>query len=433
MFNKIRNSQFTVISIIAYTLTAGTIVHAEDIPPIDCMIEPNIMVEISAPVDGVLDTLVVDRSDEVKEGEVVATLKSDIERVAVNMSKERLKLRQIEYKRAQGLYRKKAITLTEKDRLDNEKNLAELDLQHAEASLDLRKIRSPIDGVVVKRYSSPGEFVESNPIIKLAQLDPLKIEVVSPVSNYGKIEIGMRAKILPDFGGYQDLVAEVVVVDKVIDAASGTFGIRLELPNKDHSIPSGLKCKVRFMPKTKQTATVEEMPEEIISSEEVIVPVSQIITEKFMCLSVGPYKEQSVLNDLIDKLGSDIKQTALRSDTKTKTTYLVTSELFNTPEEAKDIMRSMKEAGFIDIAVMNKNGKHRLALGLYRWQPFARERVEAFKNKGYNVYMRPVNKEVNTYWADIAYLPQSASVLNNVIPETHRTVCDEAIKLTLLK
>ncbi len=40
--------------------------------------------------------------------------------------------------------------------------------------------------------------------------------------------------------------AEVGVVDKVVDAASGTFGVRLELPNPDTSLPAGLKCRVRF-------------------------------------------------------------------------------------------------------------------------------------------------------------------------------------------
>jgi multidrug efflux pump subunit AcrA (membrane-fusion protein) len=38
----------------------------------------------------------------------------------------------------------------------------------------------------------------------------------------------------------------VIVVDPVVDAASGTFGVRLELPNPEHAIPAGLKCRVRF-------------------------------------------------------------------------------------------------------------------------------------------------------------------------------------------
>jgi hypothetical protein len=32
----------------------------------------------------------------------------------------------------------------------------------------------------------------------------------------------------------------------VVDAASGTLGVRLELPNPGYRLPAGLKCKVRF-------------------------------------------------------------------------------------------------------------------------------------------------------------------------------------------
>jgi hypothetical protein len=39
----------------------------------------------------------------------------------------------------------------------------------------------------------------------------------------------------------------VVIVDEVIDAASGTFGVRIELPNPSSLISSGLNCQVRFL------------------------------------------------------------------------------------------------------------------------------------------------------------------------------------------
>jgi hypothetical protein len=49
----------------------------------------------------------------------------------------------------------------------------------------------------------------------------------------------MHAQVKTEFGSFENLVAEVVVVDKVIDAASGTFGIRLELENRDNRVPGG--------------------------------------------------------------------------------------------------------------------------------------------------------------------------------------------------
>ena len=43
-----------------------------------------------------------------------------------------------------------------------------------------------------------------------------------------------------------ELQAKVSLIDPIVDAASGTFGVRLELPNSDWGIPAGLECQVRF-------------------------------------------------------------------------------------------------------------------------------------------------------------------------------------------
>ncbi len=444
----------SLLSLAAVLLSMN--VCAAEIPAIDCMIEPNVMVELSSPVSGVLDTITVDKSDEVKAGQLVATLKSELESVGVQTSAERLKLSDIEYKRAVSLYRENAITLSERDKSENEKKLLELELKQAKANLNLRQITSPINGVVVKRYAMPGEFVETKPILQLAQLDPLKIEVVSPVSNYGKIVKGMRAKILPEFGDYEDLIAEVVVVDKVIDAASGTFGVRLELANKDHAIPGGLKCRVSFIDQVadiehannKNAALAQVEPgiplpgsdvtsSNAASNEEIaplVVTATELIAEeKLMCSTVGPYKDQQTLDKLLDELSSDLKQTELRTDTKVKTTYRVLSEILTSEKEVAETMKLMRASGIKDIAELNNDGVHRIALGLYRRQSFAKNRVVELNNKGYDVVLQPKKKQVKRYWADVAYLPQSVELLNIVIPENNRVACNKTIKLSLLK
>ena len=56
---------------------------------------------------------------------------------------------------------------------------------------------------------------------------------------------GMRWMVSPEAPGGR-YTATVTLVDRVIDAASGTFGVRLELPNPNLAIPAGAKCKVRF-------------------------------------------------------------------------------------------------------------------------------------------------------------------------------------------
>ena len=132
---------------------------------------------------------------------------------------------------------------------EENKVLAELEVKRSAEILALRTIRSPLSGVVVEKVLSPGEFATSNlkdPILKLAQINPLNVEVILPVGQYGRIEPGAKAQIFPEepIGG--EHTATVKIVDRVVDAASGTFGVRLELPNRKGRIPAGVKCRVRF-------------------------------------------------------------------------------------------------------------------------------------------------------------------------------------------
>jgi len=125
--------------------------------------------------------------------------------------------------------------------------MARFEFEHAEAILRQRTLQSPIDGLVVERLLLPGEYRnEQSPILTLAQIDPLRVEVFVPIRYYRQIHTGSEAVVRPEepIGGIYN--ASVTVVDRVMDAASGTFGVRLNLPNPDLALPAGVRCKVNF-------------------------------------------------------------------------------------------------------------------------------------------------------------------------------------------
>ena len=433
------------IILIAFALFDVSVVVADDIAPIDCMIEPNVFVELSSSVPGVLGSLSVDKSDEVKKNQIIATLNSDIEQVQVKSSKQRLKYSRSEHGRLSELYASSVITQSEKDQSDNDIKLAELDLNHSQTNLALRQIRSPIDGIVVKRYYTSGEYVTNKPIVKLAQLHPLRVEVVSPVENYGKIIKGMRARIQPDFGDYTDLIAEVVVVDKVIDAASGTFGIRLELDNKDHAIPGGLKCKVHFMldsaivednsaSYTARSAQIDNtLIDEMLPGEEKRFSENASSDQTLMCVSIGPYRNQQEIDYIVSVLGDDIKQKNLRSTKKPISNFLVMTDVIPGFQESESLLQVMKAAGFSDTAILSRSGQYHIAAGIYDRKSIATQRVCVLREKGFDVsIVRRVLPAIR-YWADFAYVSGNSFKIANLVPEKQREICDEASSLSLLK
>lgn len=165
------------------------------------------------------------------------------------------------FERTDEMFKKNLVPLKELDEAETAKILAEHDLiaarekqalakleyDRARAALELRTIRSPVSGVVVERYRHAGELAARDyPIVKLAQLNPLRAEAFAPIAVLGKITVGQPAVVVPEAPLSRPLEASVIVVDRVVDAASGTFAVRLEIPNPGHRVPAGLKCKVRF-------------------------------------------------------------------------------------------------------------------------------------------------------------------------------------------
>jgi RND family efflux transporter MFP subunit len=209
----------------------------------------------------------------VKKGQVLARLRDKVERATMELARARAQMKstiaarqaRLDYTqrkqlRMEELFKKKVIPFENMDESRTDTKLAEMQLAEEVENLGLAEleykrsvevvnrmtINSPITGVVMERFLSPGEYVENQPVIKLAQIDPLNVEVFAPVELFGTIKVGLQAKVRPEapIGGSYN--AKVTIVDRVVDAASGTFGIRLEIPNPKYQLPAGLKCRVIF-------------------------------------------------------------------------------------------------------------------------------------------------------------------------------------------
>jgi len=207
---------------------------------------------------------------------VLVRLESAAERAAFDLAKARatmqgelkaaearLELAKRKFERAEELYKQKFVSSTARDEAEAEfklaseqvrqareaRELAELEARRSGELLAMRTLRSPFEGVVVEKLQSAGEMATTNinqPILKLARIHPLHVEVVLPVSEFGKIRNGMRGMVVPEKPIQGQYDARVKVVDRTVDAASGTFGARLELPNPEGTIPAGVKCRVKF-------------------------------------------------------------------------------------------------------------------------------------------------------------------------------------------
>jgi RND family efflux transporter MFP subunit len=240
----------------------------------DCLIEPHLRLKLATPVAGVLKDVLVDRGSVVRKGQVVAQLESAVEEANVELAAARaqndatVKGKQVRIEflkrkrdRTAQLQARGSASEVALDEVETDLRIASQELREAEYSQRLavlehkravelmrqRSIASPIDGIIVERNLGSGEYAyEQAPITTVAQIDPLNVEVYVPVAIYGGVKVGEQATVWPEepVGGAHQ--ATIDVVDRVFDARSGTFGVRLKLPNPGGKIPGGLRCKLQF-------------------------------------------------------------------------------------------------------------------------------------------------------------------------------------------
>lgn len=240
----------------------------------DCVIEPEQTVKLASPAVGLIARLDVDRGDVVAKGQVVGKLEDGVEEATLALAKAKARndytikatqarvefLRSKQDRAGQLMAKSFASQATAEEALAEAKvaeeqlsearlnlEIARLEVQRAEELLKQRHLYSPIDGIVVERLLVPGEYRnEQTPILTLAAMNPLRVEVFLPTALFGQIHVGTEALVTPEQPLGNRYPAVVTVVDRVFDAASGTFGVRLRLPNPAFSLPAGIRCRIEF-------------------------------------------------------------------------------------------------------------------------------------------------------------------------------------------
>jgi RND family efflux transporter MFP subunit len=242
--------------------------------PYDCVIEPGQSVLVGSSVTGILAEVPAQRGMAVRKGDIVARVEASVEDATVDLlrlrandlsavvaQEARVALARARKVRADQLLERRtiasdaheeivaelAVAEADLDRSRMAVSFAALELARAEAEVALHEVRSPIDGTVTAQVLSAGEFVnQDRHIVEIASLDPLHVEAFLPVEMFDTLRPGSRASVLPALPGQIRVTARVTVIDRVFDALSNTFGVRLELDNPDGNLPAGLRCTVVF-------------------------------------------------------------------------------------------------------------------------------------------------------------------------------------------
>lgn len=238
---------------------------------LDGFLESNQEIDIAVPFRGIVEKIFVVEGQSVKAGELLAELKKEgldassaaakaradstgkirsVEALLVlrrNKLRTLLELGQKGSARQEEIERARAdvqISEAELQTAREEKTIAALEYKRLHAEVEERRLKSPIDGVVVKIEKKEAELVgltESASIMKIVQLNPLKVVYHVPPEQVGRFKAGQKV-LLNVVGADGEVTGVVSFVSPVIDPDSGTVRVQVMVENQEQNLRSGSRC-----------------------------------------------------------------------------------------------------------------------------------------------------------------------------------------------
>lgn len=278
----------------------------------DAELRPYKEIELHARATGYLDQILVDAGDKVQEGQLIAELgvpelefdlqnaeagerraKAGVESAAAAYEETRLTLTRLEAadKAQPNLIAKQDLDTARlreqsaKAALNaarEEQNVAAASTKRFQTLLNYTKITAPFEGVITRRYSDRGSLIQagtssgSMPLVRLSQVDLLRVAFPVSVSYVASVKIGDAALIrVPSLR--REFQGQITRVSQKIETSTRTMEAQIDLPNPDHSLIAGIYATVLLKVDRRNNALI--LPVEAVTREKSTASVYLITAE----------------------------------------------------------------------------------------------------------------------------------------------------------
>ncbi len=216
---------------------------------------------------GTIVELFAEEGDAVTEGQLLARIDDDRYRLELERNEATLRRLEHDFNRHLEMQERDLISLEafERAKFEYESHRAQVELSR----LDLAHtaIRSPIAGVVSRRLVKVGNTVNTQEeAFVITSLDPLLAVLYVPERELSRLEAGQPASITADAAARERFEGRVARISPVIDAATGTARVTVEVDGEDTALKPGMFARVNVAHDTR--ADVLLAPVQAVISED---------------------------------------------------------------------------------------------------------------------------------------------------------------------
>ncbi|MBL8175635.1 MAG: efflux RND transporter periplasmic adaptor subunit [Bryobacterales bacterium] len=124
---------------------------------------------------------------------------------------------------------------------------AQAELNELQIRLEQTKIYAPMNGHVARRHIDQGAVVSpSTPILTLVNLSTMVTMANVPEHDIGRLRVGNQANIEVDAFGTRSFQGKVARISPVLDAATRSATVEVEIPNPDGGLRAEMFARVKL-------------------------------------------------------------------------------------------------------------------------------------------------------------------------------------------
>jgi RND family efflux transporter MFP subunit len=215
---------------------------------------PNRDVRVSSLVAGRVAQVMVAEGDRVEQGQVLGKIddrpfRDQLQQAeaAVARAKASLENARLSAARNQNLFERGIAARKDLEDARMQLGVAEADLRQAEAAQALTRlqlarteVRSPVSGVVVKRFVSGGEQVDgtaAQPLVEVADIREVELLANVPATSIHSLHAGQT---IPVSTGERNLTGHVVAISPAVDPATNAGLVRIRIANPQGVLRLGM-------------------------------------------------------------------------------------------------------------------------------------------------------------------------------------------------
>lgn len=212
------------------------------------LIYPAATVQVSSPVPmEIIKEMLVEEGTKVTKGQVLVQLRDDREKMDVRISEKAIELKQFIARGHERLFKEKMGSEEKALEARTDLELTRIQFEAKQLALDEKTIKSPINGIVVKKYKQTGEMAtQQTPLLDIIDIDTVDATFYIAPEARQTVQEGQSMRVTVADLNNRVFDGKVSFVDPRNDAGSGRVRVKIKIENKDHLIKSGMKCLAEF-------------------------------------------------------------------------------------------------------------------------------------------------------------------------------------------